>query len=322
MNFRNIIFVLVIVVFVLQLLVMKEDSQIQTPSKKPLIALSTFSLYDITKHIAEDTMDVFMILPFGVDAHSFEPTPKLMTNIYKSDLVVYSGAGLEPWIDGFEFKNSVIDMSRHVKLMKIDSQEEHEQHHHHEHEEHHHHEHEHHAHNGIDPHYWLDINNMAIATKLITKKLIEISPDNKSFYEKNRDSYLKMLSLLDAEYKKRLLTCEKDTIVVNHNAFSYLSNSYGFKVESLSGFSPEAEPSAKNMAKLIEHVKEDNISTLFYESFVSDRAIKSIANEAHVKVDVLQPLGNITADEAAKKLSYEDIMRVNLEKISKALECR
>ena len=64
------------------------------------------------------------------------------------------------------------------------------------------------------------------------------------------------------------------------------------------------------------------MSTVFFESFVSDRAMKSIAEEANVSVDVLQPLGNITRDEADKKLTYEDIMLDNLEKISKALVCK
>ena len=115
---------------------------------------------------------------------------------------------------------------------------------------------------------------------------------------------------------------KKDTIIVNHNAFSYLSKKYDFEIEALSGLSPDAQPSAKSMVKLINHIKEHGISTVFFESFVSDRAMKSIASEAKVSVDVLQPLGNITADEAKKNLSYEDIMLINLEKISKALECR
>ena len=75
------------------------------------------------------------------------------------------------------------------------------------------------------------------------------------------------------------------------------------------------------MARLISHVKEHSVSTVFFETFVSDRAIKSIAEEAKVSVDVLQPLGNITADEAEKKLTYEQMMYINLEKISKALMC-
>ena len=131
-----------------------------------------------------------------------------------------------------------------------------------------------------------------------------------------------MLHSLDSKYKNKISECKKDTIIVNHNAFSYMSDNYGFHVEALSGLSPEAQPSAKKMIELIEHINEHNISTVFFESFVSDKAMKSIASEAKVRVDVLQPLGNITADEAKKNLSYEDIMKINLEKISKALECK
>ncbi len=76
------------------------------------------------------------------------------------------------------------------------------------------------------------------------------------------------------------------------------------------------------MIKLIQHVNHNDISTIFFESFVSDKAMKSIAKEADVSVEVLQPLGNITRDEADKKLTYEDIMLQNLQKIAKAMECR
>ena len=314
-DFRNVIFILIVVVFILQMILMKEDAKKEaSPSlEKPLISLSTFSLYDIASHVAGDSVELVMILPFGVDAHSFEPTPKLMAKIQKSSLVVYSGAGLEPWIEGFEFKSDVIDMSQHVKLREIKSDKE-------EHDEH-----EHHGktcgHSGVDPHYWLDIQNMIKSTKVITKALIEISPANKETYKKNSLLYIEMLNALDSEYKKEISDCLLDTIIVNHNAFSYLSSNYNFHVEALSGLSPEAQPSAKNMIKLIEHVKEHNISTIFFESFVSDKAIKSIAKEAKVSVDVLQPLGNITAQEADENLTYEDIMHLNLQKISKALQC-
>ncbi|MBU1659690.1 metal ABC transporter substrate-binding protein [bacterium] len=310
MNFKNIIFVAIIIVFILQLVVMKQDLKSEPNAQQPLVALSTFSLYDIAKNISSDTLEVFMILPFGVDAHSFEPTPKLMADIQKSDLVVFNGAGLEPWTHGFEFKNRVINMSEHVKLRELES-EEHKDHAHHD-------EHSY----SVDPHYWLDVHNMIQAANIITENFIEIAPENKALYIKNRDLYIKMLHTLDADYKTKLSTCQKNTIIVNHNAFSYLANNYGFHVEALSGLSPEAEPNAKNMIKLIEHVKEHNISTVFFESFVSDKAIKSIAQEAKARVDVLQPLGNITSDEAKRKLSFEEIMRDNLEKISKALECK
>ena len=276
-------------------------------SDKKLVAVSTFSLYDMTKFIAAKTLQVVNILPFGVDAHSYEPTPKEMAIIEKSALVIYSGAGLEPWTHGYSFKHKVIDMSKTVHLKELHEDM-------HEHEGGHHHE-------GLDPHYWLDFKNMQHSADLITEELIALLPKNKDLYIKNRDLYKQMLEELDTKFKTELSSCRLDTIVVNHNAFGYLADNYGFKVESLSGLSPDAEVDAKSMMRLIEHVNEHHVKTIFFESFVSDRAMKSIASEANVSVDVLQPLGNITADEADANLHYEEIMKKNLAKLKKALLC-
>ncbi len=313
-DFRNIIFVLIVIMFSLQMFLMESDKKSEESKEpsKPIVAVSTFSIYDITKHIAGESVEIVNILPFGVDAHSFEPTPKLMVALAKSKLVIYSGAGLEPWTQGFEFQSRVVDMSSRVKLRELQS-DEFDRHDHHDHQC---------AHSKIDPHYWLDINNMILATNVITLELIKILPHNRELYAQNAQKYMNMLEALDAEYKKNLSSCRIDTIITNHNAFSYLSKKYGFHVEALSGFSPDTEPSAKDITRLMKHIEKEGVSTIFFESFVSDRVMKSIANDVSVKIDVLQPLGNITADEANANKTYEDIMRLNLNKLSKALECR
>lgn len=304
MNLQNKTLMLIALIFILFTPLSAKES-----AHKPTIAASTFSLYELSKYIAGESAEVFMILPFGVDVHSYEPSPKDMIKISKSDLLLFSGANLEPWASGFSFKNRAVDISKYVELQELGSD--------------HHHEGSHnHASHQIDPHYWQDPNNMIKVAQQVTKELSELSPQNRDLYAKNRDLYIEMLKNLDNEYKKRLSSCKLDTIIVNHDAFSYLAHRYGFHIEALSGLSPEAEPSAKNMVKLIEHVKEHKVSTIFFESFASDKAIKSIAKEAKVKVDMLQPLGNITADEAKANLSYEDLMRKNLQKISQALECK
>lgn len=305
MNLKNIFSILALI----SLLPFVNPLNAKDETKKSTVAVSTFALYDVAKHIAGDSVEVFMILPFGVDAHSYELTPKEMLKINKSDIVFYNGAGLEPWIKGFSFKNRALDISKHVKLKELRH-------------EHHHGDKHHKASHSVDPHYWQDLDNMKLAAGLIAKELSALLPNHSQEYAKNRDSYEKMLQNLDAEYKKNLSSCKLDTIIVNHDAFSYLALRYGFHVEALSTLSPEAEPSAKTMIELIRHVKEHKVGTVFFESFASDRAIKSIAKEAKVKVDMLQPLGNITADEAKANLSYEDIMRVNLQKIAQALECK
>lgn len=313
-DFRNIIFVLVVLTFILQMYVMNQDEEIANEAKisKPIIAVSTFSLYDITRAVAQSSVEIVNILPFGVDAHSFEPTPKLMVSLEKSSLVVYSGAGLEPWTQGFDFKSKVINMSQHVKLREIQA-DEFDRHDHHDHQC---------AHSKMDPHYWLDVSNMIIATNIITQELIKISPKNEAMYVENAQKYMRSLKDIDKEYATRLSSCGLDTIITNHNAFSYLSKKYNFHVEALSGLSPETVPSAKDIQRLMEHIKHNGVSTIFFESFVNDRVIKSIANDTGVKVDVLQPLGNITENEFKRSATYEDIMRENLEKLSKALVCR
>ncbi len=295
-----IVIVIMIVVFFMQ------NKNTNDGNLKKSISVSTFSLYDIAKHIAGDTLEVNMILPFGVDAHSFEPTPKLMAKILNSDLVIYSGAGLEPWTHSFEFKSRVVDMSHFVSLLHSTK----------------HHKSSNHAHGALDPHYWLDIKNMIKATKVVTKEFIELLPQNRNLYYKNESKYIDMLKKIDEKYKQKLKMCKKDTIIVNHNAFSYLSKNYGFKVEALSGLSPDAQPDAKSIIRVMECIKEHNVTTIFFESFMSDRAMKSISKEVHAKIDMLQPIGNITAVEAKKHLTYKDIMLSNLQKISASLECR
>lgn len=309
-HFKKIIFAFVAFILIAVLFIMNQDKKPKNSALK--VAVSSFALYEIVRHIAGESVEIINILPFGVDVHSFEPTPKLVALLEESKLIFYSGAGLEPWISGFTFTAKTIDMSEHVTLRELGSDE----------HEHHAHQEESKAHSKIDPHYWLDFNNMISAAQTVADELTIFAPQNAALYEKNKEAYIKMLQNLDTEYAKALKNCAKDTIFVNHNAFSYLSARYSFHVEALSGFSPEAEPSPKNMAKLIEHIKEDNIETIFFENFASDRAIKSISKDTNVQVDVLQPLGNITADEAKQNLGYELIMKQNLDKISKALMCQ
>ena len=308
-NIRFIIFFLVLGLGVLLLFLTTKEAK-QEP-QKPTVAVTTFALYDITTHIAGNTLNVINILPFGVDPHSFEPTPKLMAAIEKSALIIYSGAGLEPWVHGFNFHAKVIDMSRYVKLRKLKANE-HELHDHHD---------EQCLHTTVDPHYWLDFDNMKKATVVITDALTALLPQNKAFYEANKQRYIAMLERLEKEYRTQLSHCKAQSVVVSHNALGYLADRYGFHVDSLSGLSPEAQPSAKDVARIMKSIEKEGVTTIFFEHFVNDSVIKRIAKDTHITLDVFQPLGNITKDEAAQHMTYETIMEQNLQKLSKALMC-
>ena len=275
-------------------------------SPRPAVAVSTFSLYDMLRYVGGEKIDLFMVVPFGVDVHGFEPTPKDLVRLTESALFVYSGAGLEPWAGAFAGKTKTLDVSTHVKLLQPHEEE----HAHHEHDE------------GADPHYWLDIENMIAATRAVAKALSEVDPSSSRRFMRNAEIYITQLYMLDNRYKDVLKSCKQPMIVVNHNAFGYLSERYGFEVKALTGLSPEAMPSAKTMAQLSDLVREHRIKTVFFESFVSDRLVQSLAKESGAAVDVLQPLANITAEEAAAGISYFQLMEQNLKKLSDAMECR
>jgi zinc transport system substrate-binding protein len=308
-NFKIIAILLLVVFAVLEIFVFSEKPVDKV--EKPVVSVSSFSLYDITKHIAKESVSVVNILPFGTDPHSFELTPKIMADIEKSKIIFYSGAGLEPWVDKITFKSKAIDMSRFVKLRKIGADE----------SEHH----EHHtkecAHNAEDPHYWLDFSNMEILTEVITKELSAIQPENSSFYEENKITYINMLHKLDKSYKEHLLECKINTVILNHNSLGYLAKRYGFHSESLSGLSPESEPSPSDIKRVLSEIKKDGVNTIFYENFINSKLLKAISKDSEVSADVIQPLGNITADEAEAKETYESLMYKNLEKLSKAMLC-
>ena len=303
-------FILLPLSLALLFLLNKKDKTLEQKQSSELsVSVSSFALFDITTAIAKNSLHVLSILPFGVDPHSYEPTPRIMAAIEKSNLVIYSGSGLEPWIHNYTFKQKVLNISKLVHLRKLSKEEEHEHHHAGEDE------------SGVDPHYWLSIENMKIATNAITKELIALKPNNKALYKKREKQYLKGLASLQEKYANALSSCKQKSIVVSHNAYGYLAHEFGFKVISLSGLSPEAQTDAKSMQKIIGTIKKQKILLLFGESFASTKSMQSIANEVGLKVETLDALGNITADEMKKNLSYKDIMEINLHKITKALEC-
>lgn len=275
----------------------------------PVIAVSTFALYDMVSAIGGKDFEVSMAVPFGVDIHSFEPTPRDLATLSKSALFIYSGAGLEPWASTFSSSVKSLDISKSVDLISLDHD------HHDESAAEHHHE-------GYDPHYWLDMHNMLLATEVISDALTQIAPGHAKSIQKNATRYGKRLQTIDKRFEEALSSCKKKVIIVDHDAFGYLAKRYGFEVIALTGLSPEAMPSAKTMAAVVDIIREKQIHTIFFETFVSDRLISTIAKETGAKVEVLQPLANITADEMASGADFETLLLEDLDKLVRAMECQ
>ncbi len=300
--FRKLLTLVGILIFALGMFFVMVGVPKQPKSGLPQVVTSNFALYDIVRHVGEDVVEASMIIPFGQDLHTFNPTPKEIIRSQESLLFIYSGVELEPWSEIFSNMPNAVDISKPLKLQILDDG---------------------HNHSGssIDPHYWLDADNMKIAVDEILKNLqAKVADADKDGMQKRAQEYKDRLDRVDSLYKKRLKNCYIDTIIVNHNAFGYLASRYGFKVESIHGLSSQSESSAKAVAHLVDIASKRQISTVFYDSFSSENAVDSLARESNLKVDRLFTIANIKVTQ--KGADYFFLANQNLHLLRKAMGCR
>jgi zinc transport system substrate-binding protein len=286
---------------------------------KPIVSVSTFSLYEVARAIAGDELEVHNIIPLGGDAHMFSPNPTQVAEISRASLFIYNGAGFETWAESL--KNTlpkttqILDMSQHVALQKSEED------HHDEHEEGDD-DHEDHQHGAYDPHYWLDIDNMIKMTQTLDGEFSKLLPSKAEIFHGNATTYIGELQKLKSEYMAGLAECKNRTLVSNHDAFGYLAHSNKLENVSVVGLSSDEQPSAKNIADIITVVKEHGVKTIFFEEMINDNVSQTIARETGAKAVPLQPLENISQDELKSHQTYLSIMRENLKKLREAMECR
>lgn len=303
MNKKRLIFVGIILVTVglsMQFFSAKSPT-LTKQDDKPIVAVSTFTLYEVSNVIAGETLKVFPIVPLGSDAHMFSPSPSDVAEISNSAFFIYNGAGFETWAQSLKQtlpqSVKVIDMSKHVALLKENDQA------------------------AFDPHYWLDIDNMMTMTRTLEAEFSQHFPANAQLYHQNASAYLGKLKKLKADYQAGLKECKNRTLVSNHDAFGYLASANKLENISIIGLSSDEEPSAQIIAQIIAHVKEHGIKTIFFEEMINDNVAQTIAAETGAKAQPLQPLENISENELKSHQTYESIMRTNLAKLTEAMEC-
>jgi zinc transport system substrate-binding protein len=300
----------VLVGVVIALTQCKGASQKNTDAGRIKVVTTLFPLYDMAKNIGGDKAEVSMLLPPGVEPHTFEPKPTDIVRISEADCFVYTGRFMEPWaediIKGITNKKLiVVDASKGTRMIPAVFHDKDE------------------PAGALDPHIWLDFDNAKIMSQNIAEALEVKDPADNDFFKQRAEAYNKRLSDLDAAFRKALGACKSKEIVYGgHYAFGYWARRYGIRYRAAQGVSPDAEPTAKDLARLVEQIKKNNIKYVFYEELTSPKIAETIARETHAGLLLLNAAHNLTKDQFQRGVSFFDILLADLEQLKIGLECR
>lgn len=329
----------------------------ETDGTAPIkVYTSLYPLEYAAKRIAGEHAEVINIVPLGVESHDFEPTAKDMVALSGADIFVYNGSGFEAWLEKAvenldKNKTMVVDTTEGLTLLEAADHHDHEHGHEGEakeahadhqegaadasHDEHKegteaagHDEHkegaeahgEEHHHGDTDPHVWLDPTMLKAQAEKIKSALAEKDKAHAEIFEKNYQQLAADLDQLDKDFHDMVSQSSKKEFLVAHSAFAYLAHRYGLEQVAISGINPANEPSPADMKRLVEYVKEHQISHVLFETLASPKVAEVIAKEAGLQTGTLNPLEGLTEEEAKAGKDYLSIMKENLEMLRTVLK--
>jgi zinc transport system substrate-binding protein len=157
--------------------------------------------------------------------------------------------------------------------------------------------------------------------KKIANGFMTVDPQNSSYYQKNANTLDAKLTQIDKEFMQNLSDCKLRDFVTSHAAFGYLAKQYGLNQITISGISPDAEPSTRQLANVAKVAKEKQVKYIFFESLISPKLSETIANEIGADTLVLDPLEGLSDDDIKEGKNYFTVMRENLKNLKLALQC-
>ena len=243
--------------------------------KHPLKVLASFyPLYEFTKIIGGERIDVSAIIPPGIEPHDWEPTIQDLQKMQNADMIIINGVGLESWITKLISVNPdilIVDTSNGIPLLEKDK---------------------HVFNNEIqnDPHIWLDPVLAKMQIQNIANGLVKIDPQNSDYYQKNANSYNTELDLLDNKIRNELSVCIKKDFLAFHDAFSYFANEYGLNQNTIIGVNPNDEPTAVTLQQIVQKAQNLDLHVVFTEEAVNPRVSEVIADEIGAKTLILSPI--------------------------------
>jgi zinc transport system substrate-binding protein len=268
-------------------------SNVSVSRNKLQVFASFYPMYFLAMQIGGDKADVRNITPAGVEPHDYEPSTRDIAQIESGNMLILNG-GVEAWGDKMKYNLK----GTKVKVITAGA--------------------------GLltkDPHIWLDPILVKQEVVNIEKGFEEIDPKNAAYFQKNAKELNIKLDQLNTDFKQGLSSCQQKDFITSHAAFAYLAGAYGLRQISISGLSPDQEPSARQLADIAKFAKENNVKYIFFESLVSPKLSETIASEIGAKTLVLDPIEGISDDNIKKGKNYFTVMKDNLKNLQTALQC-
>ena len=262
--------------------------------------VASFSILgDMVQNVIGDHADLTTIVGPDADAHVYQPSVADARAVADADVIFVNGMGFETWSDTL-IAESGTRASIHAATIGITPVE---------------------VEGEIDPHAWNSLLNGIVYVNNIAAVLSAKMPAHAEAIEQNRAAYVEQLRALDASTKETLATLplEKRTVVTAHDAFGYLAHAYDMTFLAPIGVDTEAEPSAKELAILIEQLKSDGAAALFVENITSPALVQQIADETGLSIG-----GRLFSDALSERggpaTSYLAMFEHNLNTLLTALD--
>lgn len=278
-------------------------------NEKVHVSASFYPLSFFAEQVGGDYVEIKTVIPSGIEPHDFEPTPEMLVQIYDSDLLIYNGAGFEPWGEamGEDLSNQGIGLfnaSEYVDLLAMTTDVEN-------------------ASSVItwDPHFWLDPLRAKRMVDALSTALSELDPSHANQYAIQAMVFNTQLDELHATYEKALASCAKKEFLVSHEAFAYLADRYELQMFSIAGLSPHDEPSLKELEELVSFISEKEISIIYVEPLETMEFAETLSEETGTALHVLNPIEGLTEEEKAAGENYLTLMKDNLESLKLGLNC-
>jgi len=282
------------------------------------VVTTIFPIYDFVRAVGGDAIDVQLLLPPGVESHSFEPRPEEVIRVGRSDLFIYTNAEMEPW--GAKLLASVqgtgaplpLEAGAGARYLAAASRPDGGGDGHH-----------HESAAGRDPHIWLNIANAGIMVDNIAAGLASKAPASRELFMANAAAYKKRLDGLESSFRSGLADCRtREFIHGGHYAFAYLAESHNLTYLSAYGITADSEPSPRRMMDLVRKVREHRLKAIFFEELLAPGVAQTVANETGAELLKLHGIHNVTRQELESGVTYVGLMEQNLASLRKGLECR